>query len=248
MDFVKFADKKRVDFITGAISKYVSSYSIILDIGCGNGIITKAIGEMGHKVTGTDVSEKTIWQARTSSHHPNVTYKVTAASTLEAEPSHYDAIICSEVLEHLKEPQLLLAIIHRSLKENGILIVTVPNGWGPREVLVTRPVQYIQKKNNFLSKLLGTVKSGMGYKGTTVQSSADDLTHIQFFTPRKLKELAASSGFSIITIRKTNFIEQVFPFSLFTKRSYYLQKLDCAVAELLPLGFTSGFMSIWKKI
>lgn len=248
MEFLRFADKKRVDFITGCISKYIHSPSLILDIGCGNGIITKAIGQLGHRVTGIDVSQKTIEHARLFNDHPNVEYRFVSTAALVAEPSRYDAVICSEVLEHLHEPQALLAIIHQSLKENGLLIVTVPNGRGPREILVTRPVQYILKKNNLLSKLLVKVKSKMGYKGTTVQSSAEDLTHIQFFRAGKLRRLAATSGFSILTIRKTNFIEEVFPFSLFIKRSYYLQKLDCRVAELLPLGFTSGFMSIWRKI
>ena len=87
----------------------------------------------------------------------------------------------------------------------------------------------------------------MGYRGTTVQSSADDLSHVQFFSADSLKRLAAKNDFEIIEMGKTNFIEQVFPYSLITRRSVTLQRLDCALADRLPAAFASGFMTVWKK-
>jgi hypothetical protein len=92
------------------------------------------------------------------------------------------------------------------------------------------------------------VKKLFGYKGTTVQSDADDLTHIQFFTTKTLKQLAADNRFEIVQFGKTNFIEDVFPFSLVTKRIKTLQKWDCAVAEIMPYRFTGGFVTVWKKV
>ena len=248
MRFDRIADKKRVDFITNEIIKSVSPGSLILDIGCGNGIISKAIAEAGFQVIAIDSSDKTIETAQRENSHPNIQYKIVRAGELRAEPSKYSAIICSEVLEHLHEPASLLQIIHKSLKDDGILVVTVPNGLGPREVFVTRPVQYLQKRNNFLSRGLSAVKRRLGYTGTTVQSSADDLTHIQFFTVGSFHKLARQTGFYIEVIRESNFVEQVFPYSLLTKKILALQRLDCAIAERLPLQFTSGFMSVWKKV
>jgi 2-polyprenyl-3-methyl-5-hydroxy-6-metoxy-1,4-benzoquinol methylase len=247
MEFARIADKKRVDFIITAITTHSPKNSFVLDIGCGNGYISKAAADKGFRVTAMDVSEKTINEARALNPHQNITYRVLNANELETEAGCFDAIICSEVLEHLDDPQSLLTTLHRCLKENGVLIVTVPNGRGPRELFVTRPVQYVLRKNNFLSRALKKIKNLLGYTGQTQQSSADDLTHLQFFTVRSLKHLAADSGFAIRTIAKTNFIEQVFPISLLTKKIRVLQRFDCAVAEILPLAFTSGFMSVWKK-
>jgi 2-polyprenyl-3-methyl-5-hydroxy-6-metoxy-1,4-benzoquinol methylase len=247
MEFSRIADKKRVDFITDAISKNISAGESILDVGCGNGIISRAVGRMGYQVTGIDSSEKTI-KAASSGNLPNVNFIVLSAGEFTPEPGKYSAIICSEVLEHLEDPSSLLDTLNKSLKDNGILIVTVPNGRGPRELLVTRPVQYLQNKNNFTWKLVSAVKKFLGYRGTTVQSSADDLSHIQFYTYNMLSELAHSQGFKIIQVKKTNFIEQVFPFSLVMKHSPALQKFDCRLADKLPLGFTSGFMTVWKKM
>jgi 2-polyprenyl-3-methyl-5-hydroxy-6-metoxy-1,4-benzoquinol methylase len=216
-------------------------------MGCGNGYISKAVADKGFSVIAIDASEKTINEAQSLNPHQNITYRVLNANELPAEAGRFDTIICSEVLEHLAEPHSLLTILHRCLKENGILIVTVPNGRGPRELFVTRPVQYLLRKTNFFSRSLKKLKNLMGYTGQTQQSSAEDLTHLQFFTVRSLKTLAAHSGFAIQSIAKTNFVEQVFPISLVTKKIKALQRLDCAVAEVLPLAFTSGFMSVWRK-
>lgn len=247
MQFTRIADKKRVEFIRSSLLKCLPAAAMVLDIGCGNGIISKELALLGYRVIAIDVSEKTIALARSVNHHPNIQFKVVKAGELQPEPGKYDAIICSEVLEHLHDPSPLLAVIHTSLKQEGTLIVTVPNGRGPRELLVTKPVQYLQSKNNILTRLLTGVKRTLGYEGVTAQSSAEDLRHVQFFHAGSLAGLADANGFHITVFRKTNFIEQVFPFSLLTKRSLMLQKLDCRLAGLLPLAFTSGFMTIWKK-
>jgi 2-polyprenyl-3-methyl-5-hydroxy-6-metoxy-1,4-benzoquinol methylase len=247
MEFERFADKKRLSFITSALQKFIPQGSHVLDIGCGNGIISKTIGELGYHVTAADVSAKTIDHAVLYNSHPNVDYQVVDAGSFMPIPSLYKAIVCSEVLEHLKDPHILVSIIEHALADDGIVIVTVPNGRGPREMLVTRPVQFMQN-NKFLSYALHSVKKRLGYVETTIQSSADDLQHLHFFTVKKLQTIAASIGFTIESVSKSNFIEQVFPFSLLTRKSYQLQKADCSVADALPLAFTSGFMMIWRKI
>lgn len=248
MEFSRIADKKRVNFITDAICKNVPAGEAVLDVGCGNGIISRAVGAMGYMVTGIDSSAITIDAAQSSNKLTNVKFIVVAAGKLAPQHSKYAAIICSEVLEHLEDPSSLLMILRESLKDNGILLVTVPNGKGPRERFVTKPVQYLQKKNNLIWKLVSLVKKMLGYTGKTVQSSADDLSHIQFYTYTTLSNLAQSHGFRITEIKKTNFIEQVFPFSLIMKRSKALQQFDCSLADRLPLSFTSGFMTMWRKI
>lgn len=247
MEFTRTADIKRLKFIIDAVIAACAPGAQILDIGCGNGIISRSLGNAGFQVLGIDVSEKTIAVASQFNTLENVRFEVVAAGTLQPEPGKYDAIICSEVLEHLRHPEELLDILHVSLKEKGVLIVTVPNGKGPRELLVTRPVQALQRKNGLAWKLMSSVKGSMDYKGITIQSAADDLMHIQFFTVSSLRKLASAAGFTIVQIVATNFIEQVFPFSLITKRSKVLQKLDCDLSDRLPLALTSGFMCIWEK-
>lgn len=246
-EFVRFADRKRLQYISKVLGEKLPAGSVVLDVGCGNGVISRKLGTLGFHVKGVDISERAIEKAKALNQSPNVNFEVKSAEQIVADGQRYHAVICSEVLEHLNRPQDLLKVVRQLLTDDGVLIVTVPNGKGPRELFVTRPVIKMQQKNNLTWRTVKGIKKLLGYKGTTVQSDADDLSHIQFFTHQSLKALADETGYSVQHIGKTNFVEDVFPFSLLTKRIISLQKADCAVAEKLPLGWTGGFVSVWKK-
>src|ERR1700742_3818429 len=190
MEFERIADIKRVNFIIEALKANLLEGAEVLDVGCGNGVISRSLGEQGFNVKGIDVSEKAIARAKELNTFPNVKFDVISAEQLVADGQRYHAVICSEVLEHLNDPGKLLKVLHQTLHDDGVLIVTVPNGNGPRELFVTRPYISLQKQNNWLWRFVQATKRLFGYKGTTVQSSADDLTHIQFFTRSSLRELA----------------------------------------------------------
>ncbi|MFT3846775.1 MAG: methyltransferase domain-containing protein [Lacibacter sp.] len=247
MEFDRIADVKRLNFIIETLKESLPDKAEVLDVGCGNGVISRSLGAVGFNVKGIDISDKTIAKAKSLNTYPNVQFEVKSAEQLIADGSKYHAIICSEVLEHLHDPGKLVSTLYEILDRKGVLIVTVPNGKGPREMFVTKPVISLSKKNNFIWKLIQKIKNSLGYKGTTVQSDADDLTHIQFFTKKTLQQLAEKNNFTIFKFGKTNFIEDVFPFSFFAKRMKFLQKLDCAFAELLPYNFTGGFVTVWIK-
>ena len=247
MEFVRVADIKRLNFIIEVLRQKLPTGAEVLDVGCGNGVISRSLGAQGFNVRGVDVSDKAIAKAKSLNTLPNVRFEVVSAEQLVAEGNRYYAVICSEVLEHLHDPSVLLQTLKESLHPDGILIVTVPNGKGPREVLVTKPFISLQKKNNWMWRAMLKVKSMFGYKGTTAQSDAEDLTHIQFFTKSSLEKLADTNSFRIIQFGKTNFVEDVFPFSFFTKKFRILQKWDCNIAEVLPYQFTGGFVSVWEK-
>lgn len=245
--YERIADQKRLKFIASAVASRAGTHGKVLDVGCGNGIISIQLGKLGFNVTGIDVSEKTIETARRHNPFAHVNFRVQSAEELVASGEQFDAIVCSEVLEHLHHPGALLKTLHQSLKPEGILIVTVPNGYGPREFFVTKPVLKMRNSNGVLWKIVSKLKRMMGYRGTTVQSAADNLDHVQFFSRKDLHRLSKENNFRIIKFGKANFIEDVFPFSFFAKRIKALQKMDCKIADMLPYAFTGGFFSIWEK-
>jgi 2-polyprenyl-3-methyl-5-hydroxy-6-metoxy-1,4-benzoquinol methylase len=241
------ADRKRLRFIIEQARLSAPAKGRVLDVGCGNGVISINLGAQGYQVQGIDASDKAIENARRQNPFDNVRFDVISAEQLQADGQSYDIIICSEVLEHLHQPASLVKLLYQLLAKDGILIVTVPNGMGPREVLVTKPVQRARAKDNWLWKMVKGTKKGMGYQGFTVQSGADDLEHIQFFSKSDLTKLANDNGFQIIRFGSSNFVEDVFPISWFANRIHFLQKVDCAVADVLPHQLTGGFFSVWKK-
>jgi|SRR3989344_204830 len=66
----------------------------------------------------------------------------------------YDAILCTEVLEHVEEPQKVMNELRRILKKSGKLFITVPQGW----MLHQEPYNYFYYTKYGLASLLN--KSG----------------------------------------------------------------------------------------
>lgn len=243
----RVADLKRLDFIRKNLQASLPPNGTVLDVGCGNGIISLQLGKDGFNIKGIDVSEKAIEKARATNPFPNVRFEVADADKLKAGGESFDAIICSEVLEHLNQPARLLKELVPILKDNGILLVTVPNGMGPREVLVTKPFLRLRKKNNWLWRTVVKFKTSLGYSGTTIQSEADNLDHIQFFTYKDLQQLSRETGYHIERISSSNFIDDIFPVSLLSRKLKFIQRLDASLADLLPRTFTGGYLMVWKK-
>ncbi len=246
--YERSTDLKRLKFVIDTLRKYNRPHSRVLDVGCGNGIMSLNLGREGFNVTGIDVSEKAIAKAKAKNSYPNVHFECLSAEALMAQNDSYEFIICSEVLEHLENPADLLSKIRRMLKDDGKLIVTVPNGKGPRETLVTRPTLYVREHNKGLWNLMNKTKSVLGFSGTTVQSNADNLDHIQFFSKKDLLSLSIKTDFEIIDFGNANFVSDVFPYSMLANRIRLLQDMDCKIADALPNGFSGGFLTVWQKV
>lgn len=237
-------DFKRLDFIVNSIKDLKKKDAYILDIGCGNGNISLALGALGYKVLGIDIDPVSIKNATALNTFKNVRFEISDANAFSIN-DNFDAIVCSEVLEHLDHPWELVKSIYRILKPGGILVATVPNGQGPREILVTRPMLWLHAKN--LGKPIEALKRLLGYSNTTLQSSNEDLTHTQFFSVTSFRRLIENAGFVQRRWGSSNFISRIFPYSIITRKSYRLQKLDCYIADFIPKQLASGFFTSWKK-
>jgi 2-polyprenyl-3-methyl-5-hydroxy-6-metoxy-1,4-benzoquinol methylase len=238
-------DIKRLNFIKDQVLSLQNKNIRILDVGCGNGIISIALGSLGFEVVGIDIDPTSIQLANEYNPYPNVRFMV---QDIEDEMLHdsFDVVICSEVLEHLYHPEKIIKDIHDSMKPDSLFIVTTPNGYGPREVLMTRPMQAINRYGfgTWLLKL----KKLLGYAGNTIQSSNPDLEHIQFFKRSDLINLIESYGFRMHAFGRADVVDRVFPFSILANRFPALQELDCKMADILPRYCTSGFYTSWKLV
>jgi SAM-dependent methyltransferase len=57
-----------------------------------------------------------------------------SASAIPTDPDRFDAVICTQVLEHVPNPGLALEEFHRVLRPGGRLIATVPFAWEEHEL------------------------------------------------------------------------------------------------------------------
>ena len=99
----------------------------ILDVGCGNGSqLAIPLANTGYRVTAVDPHEPSIARGRTLSSAVRFVHGTVSS----IEPSTFDCVLLSEVLEHLDAPETLLTMALRYAGTGGILLVTVPNGYG----------------------------------------------------------------------------------------------------------------------
>lgn len=238
--FERAEELKRLEFIIDELNAHLDfdSSKRVMEIGCGNGNVCMGIASIGYQTLGVDIDADSIKRAKANNTYSNLEFRAEPAENL-TEGNKFDAIVCSEVLEHLVDPSVVLDYACAYLKKGGVFISTVPNGFGPREVLMTKPMQYLEKKE--LGEKLVKFKQLFGFGHGTVQSSNPDLSHIQFFSKKEIVGLHEVRGFKLKKFSNGDSLANIFPLSIFTRRSRKLQEIDCAVADVLPPTFTSGF-------
>ncbi|MBP9748880.1 methyltransferase domain-containing protein [Patescibacteria group bacterium] len=99
----------------------------VLDVGCGDGWVTKEFVARGAQVTGVDFSERALSFARLLV--PNASFFHNDGTALPFADASFDYIFFLEVLEHIPpaEIQTVLAELRRVLAPQGELILSVPS-------------------------------------------------------------------------------------------------------------------------
>jgi SAM-dependent methyltransferase len=116
------------------LSRHAAGARSLLDAGCGPGQLLAELSlHFPHaRLTGGDVSTRSLESAR--KRCPDAELFALDLGAGDFESAHaarlggFDAIVCSEVLEHLTDDTLALRRLHALLEPGGHLIVTVPGG------------------------------------------------------------------------------------------------------------------------
>ncbi len=95
----------------------------VLDVGCGDGFLLE---KLGGKLFGVDVSSFRVKNAIKRLGSRAIILKANA-KRLPFKDNFFDVVICSQVLEHIPNPQLVAREILRVTRKGGVIIITVPN-------------------------------------------------------------------------------------------------------------------------
>jgi len=146
---------------------------VILDIGCGAGMLGKSIKERQPcHVTGIELMPEVAAQAAT------VLDKVLPGDVFKALPTlpdaHFDTIIMADVLEHVADTDGMLQLARQKLKPTGKLVLSLPNvrHW---------------------SVLKGLLEGRWEYQAQGIL----DRTHLKFFTKSSAIATLARTGFKV---------------------------------------------------
>lgn len=123
----------------------------VIDLGCGEGYLSRKISKKGGKVTGVDISSEMIDKAEKQEKRNNLGIKYYVGSILKLDkikPSYYDVAISVMVfnsLEKNSEWDLALENINSVLKKKGNLIIAVQH---PFEIIHKPKTEWIRITKN----------------------------------------------------------------------------------------------------
>ena len=100
--------------------------SRVLDVGCGGGILAEAMARRGAHVTGIDLSEKALQVARLHLHESKLDIRYEKAS-VEDFTGEFDVVTCMELLEHVPEPESMVAACARLVRPGGQVFFSTIN-------------------------------------------------------------------------------------------------------------------------
>jgi 2-polyprenyl-6-hydroxyphenyl methylase/3-demethylubiquinone-9 3-methyltransferase len=102
----------------------------VVDIGCGGGILTESMAELGASVTGIDMAEGPLAVARLHQAESgvNVEYLQTTAEDLAGKHAgEFDVVTCLEMLEHVPTPSTVIAACTKLVRPGGDVFFSTIN-------------------------------------------------------------------------------------------------------------------------
>lgn len=97
----------------------------LLEVGCGGGHVLERFPECD--LVGIDVSSEMLVKASARLAGLRVEFRKGELHEVGLEPESFDAVICSEVLEHVVDPDAVLDSVRAHMKPTGRAVVTFPN-------------------------------------------------------------------------------------------------------------------------
>ena len=145
--FTNGADPEYEEQIIPMAVEELAGFNKILDVGCGDGQIARALAHQGSEVLGIDPTQLHIDIAKERAGGP--TYLLGGATELPVDDASMDAVIACLVFEHIDEMDAAVAEVARVLRPGGQfsfflnhpLLQTPGSGWIDDHI-IDPPEQY----------------------------------------------------------------------------------------------------------
>ncbi|MCB0407876.1 MAG: class I SAM-dependent methyltransferase [Bdellovibrionales bacterium] len=189
--------------------------SNLLDLGCGEGFFANYFHEQGVDIFLNDYSSNGI--ERHNPHLLEYLEKGDSSTYLENSKNKYDFISLNNVLEHVIDPEHLMASIKKVMHPDSVLRITVPNDFSA-----------------FQMKLLDNQ--------LTDKTWIAPPEHLSYFNVPSLKKFCVSCGFDILSTQSSYPIEQF----LVSPNSNYWKDRSLGKSAHLTRVFCVNYLSEQK--
>lgn len=242
-----YGSSKRLAWIASRLSPKDS----ILEVGCGTGfMICLPLLKLGYSIQGLDIDAQSIEYGRTIFKENNVDPNRLHVMDLKDTKGKFDAIIASEVLEHLETAEInqVLKMIHDKLNPGGKLFVTVPNGfgWFEMDTFLWNKLgfKFIIEKTGLLEviyqikKLFLKKKTAWSPHPSTLSNSP----HLQRFSLNGIINLLKQNHFSVEEATGSVLLSGPLVNTFFHEVGPFI-KANCALGETFPRRSSSFFIA-----
>jgi SAM-dependent methyltransferase len=190
-----------------------------LDVGCATGYLAAELAARGHAVVGVEADPAAA--ARAEAVCERVVAGDVEGASCRAELralGPFDAIVCGDVLEHLRDPWDALAFLATLLRPGGIAAVSVPNvaHWTGRRALLRGRFPY-------------------------AEHGLFDRTHLRFFTRAGARALVEGAG---LRVRAERFAPAPLPLQ---SRVPALGRLEAPAARAWPELFALQVVLVCER-
>jgi 2-polyprenyl-3-methyl-5-hydroxy-6-metoxy-1,4-benzoquinol methylase len=199
--------RKKLNFIWSSVERYRLGRGLapaqvrVLEVGCSNGRnVTTPLARYGYEITGLDIHRESIEYARSQTPLPNARFLCEDLAQLP-DTERFEVVILADVLEHVNDPEWLCRESMRHLTPDGLVLISIPNGFGPYEIEQrllkrTRLDRFIEVSKRKIGRLLRRP----AYVGRPSSDPAYnyDSGHVQFFHLEDFERLLDRVGLEVI--------------------------------------------------
>ena len=212
----------RTRMVAELIRQYAPNAARVLDVGCAQGSVSIALGELGYQVTGNDIRDYYLSYAKLRDDRNVVNF--ICANFLDFSPDEqFDAVVFTEVIEHIVDHRVFLRHMLACMRPGAIAVITTPN-------------------HGYFKQALPSFAELDLREHVDKQFSADGSDHFYLFTQQELINLMRECGFEVVEHRyflpflqfgafRLSVLWKIFPAPMMEKASSWFDRKNLFCAQ-----------------
>jgi 2-polyprenyl-3-methyl-5-hydroxy-6-metoxy-1,4-benzoquinol methylase len=173
--------------------------SRVLDVGAGDGLFLDRLVDAGHNasdLTGVELNTEAVERMREKGYNA---HELSATSPYPFEDGYFDVVFAGEVIEHVFDPDAMLAECHRVLSPTGTFVLTTPNllAWHNRLLMLLGLTPFFVEHSYIET---------YGPKYSLLRRASTPAGHLRIYNLTPLKALLSRNGFNVKTVKGCAFL------------------------------------------
>lgn len=199
----------------------------VLEVGCASGYLARELKKNGCRVIGIEINPIAARNAKKYCQEVIAGDIENPKTIAQLQNRRFETILLADVLEHLRNPESILRQLVKYLKDDGQIIISVPN-------------------TGFLTVRLRLLLGQFDYSDWGIM----DRTHLRFFTKDSILKLVENSGlkttkvdYAVNFTQLPLYMQTLYP--ILGKKDWW-RKLEYKIAGFWPTGLAVQFLLVCR--